>query len=32
MQIGMNTYDRSTFYGGAEVGYTDYKTYGPSEA
>jgi N-ethylmaleimide reductase len=32
MQLGMNAYDRSTFYGGAEVGYTDYKTYGPSEA
>jgi N-ethylmaleimide reductase len=27
----LNAYDRSTFYGGAERGYTDYKTYEASE-
>jgi N-ethylmaleimide reductase len=24
----LNTFDRSTFYGGAEHGYTDYKAFG----
>jgi N-ethylmaleimide reductase len=24
----LNIFDRSTFYGGAEHGYTDYKTFG----
>ena len=24
----LNLFDRSTFYGGAEHGYTDYKTFG----
>jgi N-ethylmaleimide reductase len=29
-ELLMNKYDRSTFYGGAEAGYTDYKTYAAS--
>jgi N-ethylmaleimide reductase len=30
MELDLNAYDRSTFYGGGEVGYTDYKTYSPA--
>ena len=29
-ELNLNAYDRSTFYGGAEAGYTDYKTYAAS--
>ena len=27
MELDLSAYDRSTFYGGAELGYTDYETY-----
>ena len=30
-ELLINKYDRSTFYGGAEAGYTDYKTYAASQ-
>ena len=29
--LDLNAYNRSTFYGGAEAGYTDYKTYAASQ-
>lgn len=30
-ELSLNAYDRSTFYGGCEVGYTDYKAYSAAQ-